>query len=253
MSAHVVIPARYGSTRLPGKPLAEIGGQPMIVRVAEQVSRASVDGVHVAVDDERVFKVVAEAGYSAVMTREDHPSGSDRVMEVASQLALAEEDIVINVQGDEPLMPPAVIEQLVAEMSSGARVDIATLCEPVVSKDEFFDPNVVKVVQDSQGFARYFSRAPIPYPRDREAVLDEAELLALKARRHIGIYGFKVRALREFVALRDSHLEATEKLEQLRWLEAGRNLLVLDSIEPVPGGIDTPEDLERVNAQVALG
>ena len=251
MSTHVVVPARYGSTRLPGKPLAEIGGQPMIVRVAEQVSRANVDGVHVAVDDERVFKVVADAGYSVVMTREDHPSGSDRVMEVANLLDLAEEDIVINVQGDEPLMPPAVIEQLIGEISSRAAVDIATLCEPILSKDDFFDPNVVKVVRDSQDFARYFSRAPIPYPRDRETELADTEILALKARRHIGIYGFRVGALREFVALRDSHLEATEKLEQLRWLEAGRDLLVLDSVEPVPGGIDTPEDLARANVQIA--
>lgn len=223
----------------------------MIVRVVEKVRQARVDGVHVAVDDQRVFDVVAAAGHSVVMTRKDHPSGSDRVMEVATQLNFADDDIVINVQGDEPLMPPAVIEQLVSLLAGTSDQGIATLCEPIMRTNDFFDPNVVKVIVDTNGFARYFSRAPIPYPRDRSETLQDADLNELGARRHIGIYGFKVKALRAFVAIHHSRLESIEKLEQLRWIEAGHQLAIADSIEPVPGGVDTAEDLARVVAIVS--
>lgn len=254
MAIAAVIPARLRSTRLPNKPLADIAGKPMIVRVAERVSEARLDEVFVAVDDQRVFDVVAEAGFRAVMTDVDHRSGSDRVMQVAREVGLADTDVVINVQGDEPLMPPAVVEQLATALQDDPQLGMATLAEPIVSNGDLEDPNIVKVVCDLESRALYFSRAPIPYFRDRKApVLSEQEIRELAPRRHIGIYGFRVAALARFVTLTDSRLERLEMLEQLRWLEAGEDLLVLDSCDAVPGGVDTPADLERVIQRFAAG
>lgn len=243
MSVHIVIPARYASTRLPGKPLADIAGLPMVVRVAQQAAKAAVDSVVVAVDDDRVADVVGVAGIAVQMTRADHISGSDRVMEVAELRGWSDDDVVINVQGDEPLVPPAVINQLSDGMREHADVPMATLSEALHSESEFLDPNVVKVVCNDQGLAMLFSRAPIPYPRD-----SQGQCLPESAARHVGIYAFRVKALRRFIALGASTLEQVEMLEQMRWLQAGYPLLVIQAMEKVPSGVDTPDDLARVQA-----
>jgi 3-deoxy-manno-octulosonate cytidylyltransferase (CMP-KDO synthetase) len=242
MAVHIVIPARYESTRLPGKPLADIAGQPMIVRVAAQAAKAQADDIVVAVDDSRVAEAVQAAGWDVQMTRSDHQSGSDRVMEVVQQRVWACDDIVINVQGDEPLVPSEVIDQLIQGMVERPEIPMATLSEPLHQANDFFNPNVVKVVTDDDGLALMFSRAPLPFPRDNP------EAVPVAAARHVGIYGFRVQALREFVGLGESRLESIERLEQLRWLQAGRDLLVLAASKAVPGGVDTPEDLARVQA-----
>ena len=243
MSVHIVIPARYASSRLPGKPLADIAGLPMVVRVAQQAAKAAVDSVVVAVDDDRVADVVVAAGIAVQMTRADHISGSDRVMEVAELRGWSDDDVVINVQGDEPLVPPAVINQLNDRMREHADVPMATLSEALHSESEFLDLNVVKVVCNDQGLAMLFSRAPIPYPRD-----SQGRRVPESAAKHVGIYAFRVRALRRFIALGASTLEQVEMLEQMRWLQAGYPLLVIQAMERVPGGVDTPDDLARVQA-----
>lgn len=243
MSVHIVIPARYASSRLPGKPLADIAGLPMVVRVAQQAAKAAVDSVVVAVDDDRVAEVVGAAGIAVQMTRADHISGSDRVMEVAELRGWSDDDVVINVQGDEPLVPPAVINQLSDSMREHADVPMATLSVALHSESEFLDPNVVKVVCNDQGLAMLFSRAPIPYPR-----ASQGQRVPESAAKHVGIYAFRVRALRRFIALGASTLEQVEMLEQMRWLQAGYPLLVIQAMERVPGGVDTPDDLARVQA-----
>lgn len=253
MAVRIVIPARYASTRLPAKPLALIAGVPMIVRVAQQALKSMADSVVVAVDDRRVFDVVAEHGFNVRMTSEHHMSGSDRVMEVAEQMGWPDDDIVVNIQGDEPLMPSAVVNDLCHRMQDQTDVAMATLSEPLHSEADFLNPNVVKVVVSEASKALYFSRAPIPYPRDHmfDGQLAPGSLLAtpsLPVLRHIGLYGFRVSGLRTFVGLGESVLERIERLEQLRWLEAGNSLLVVPTLEAVPGGIDTPEDLARIQA-----
>ena len=247
MSAfNVVIPARYGSTRLPGKPLLPIGGTAMVVRVAEQARLAGADEVIVATDDERVAQAVTVAGHDAVMTDPNHGSGTDRVWEVARQrTAWEEEAVVINVQGDEPLIAPEIIAQLAAAVSEAGDAGMATLCEPIASHDDLLDPNVVKVVRDAGNFALYFSRSPIPHARDGYPGATDG-----LCRRHIGIYGYRVQALRRFVSLPPSALEDAELLEQLRALEHGMRILTLDACCPSPGGVDTPADLERVRQVV---
>jgi 3-deoxy-manno-octulosonate cytidylyltransferase (CMP-KDO synthetase) len=255
MKTHIVIPARMASTRLPGKPLIDIAGVPMIVRVARQASLAAVDSVIVAVDDVQVQRVAEQAGFTALLTSVDHPSGSDRVMEVVERQDWDDQDIVINVQGDEPLLPPAIIDQLTGVMAEQPEIDIATLSEPIESGVDFMDPNIVKVVVNAIGQALYFSRAPIPFPRDEllnplagdsKPALAAKDLAAWGVQRHVGVYAFRVAALRRFVTLTDSKLERIERLEQLRWLEAGHQINVLPSISSIPGGVDTPEDLLRV-------
>jgi 3-deoxy-manno-octulosonate cytidylyltransferase (CMP-KDO synthetase) len=246
---HVVIPARLASTRLPGKPLADLGGRAMVVRVAERAAASGACRVVVATDDPRVLEAVHGAGFEAVLTRPDHPSGSDRAMEVAERLGWDDHAVVVNVQGDEPLIPPAVIAQVAAMLSSDPDIGVATLCEPLVDVAVVFDPNVVKVVTDANGFALYFSRAPIPYARD-------AFVAAAGPQgptpghgqwfRHVGIYGFRLAALRRFVGLPVGRLEALEALEQLRLLENGIGIRVGLAQQPVPGGVDTLDDLERV-------
>ena len=243
MAIHIVIPARYSSSRLPGKPLADIAGLPMVVRVARQAAQTQADNVVVAVDDPRVAAAVTGAGGQAEMTRQDHHSGSDRVMEVAERCGWPDDDVVINVQGDEPLVPPTVIDQLCEGMRAHPDIPMATLSEPISVLDDFLSPNVVKVVANDAGLALFFSRSPIPYSRDAAGTE-----LPYDASRHVGIYAFRVQALRQFVGLKASSLEDTEKLEQMRWLQAGLPLLVIKANQCVPGGVDTPEDLVRVQA-----
>lgn len=261
-SFKVVIPARYGSTRLAGKPLADIAGKAMIVRVVERAMASGASEVVVATDDERVREAVLSAGYQAQLTRADHASGSDRVMEVVAQRAWTDDTLVINVQGDEPLIPPLVIGQLAQAMAERPEVPVGTLCERIQDRRLLFDPNVVKVVRGQDDRALYFSRAPIPFARDafgnsglvisaadpsQDAAATE---LPADGRwyRHIGIYGFRVHALRRFVGLPLGALERLEALEQLRLLEHGIPLLVTEVRVAVPGGVDTPGDLARVRA-----
>ena len=251
MSFHVVIPARFASSRLPGKPLIDLAGQTMIARVAKQALESGAENVVVATDDERVAQAVADAGADAVMTRADHPSGSDRVMEVVAKLGWREEEIVVNVQGDEPLIPPAVIDQVAGLLHVPySDCGVATLSEPIVRAEDVFDPNIVKVVADRSGRALYFSRAPIPWSRAGFGQAGGNRLDGARWQRHIGIYAYRIRALREFVAWSPSPLEQVEALEQLRLLDHGRHIAIAQAVAPVPGGVDTPADAERVRAVI---
>lgn len=249
---NVVIPARFASTRLPGKPLADIGGMPMVARVAERAVASGAAQVVVASDDQRVLDALGGFAGEARLTRADHVSGSDRVMEVAAACGWADDAVVVNVQGDEPLIPPAVIAQVAGLLSANPDVGVATLCEPITSREQVFDPNVVKVVRGADGFALYFSRAPIPYARDAFADGAVSGPLPEPGRwyRHIGIYAYRLGALRQFVGMPPGGLELSESLEQLRLLEAGMGILLGNAVEPVPGGVDTPADLERVRRKV---
>lgn len=246
MAVRIVIPARYASTRLPGKPLADIAGQPMIVRVAAAARRARSDGVWVAADDERIIAAVRQHGFEAVMTREDHASGTDRIAEVADRLQWDDGDIVVNVQGDEPLLEPSLIEAVASALQGDPDAAIATAAYRLTTVEDFFSTNVVKVVCDSRSRALYFSRAPIPWDRDRFADRRDALPADLPARRHIGLYAYRASFLRRFGQLEISPLERSESLEQLRALWHGYPIQVV-SVDHAPApGVDTPEDLERV-------
>ena len=253
MAVRIVIPARFASTRLPGKPLADIAGQPMIVRVAAAARRAQSDGVWVAADDERIVAAVRNHGFEALMTREDHASGTDRIAEVAERLQWDDTDIVVNVQGDEPLLEPSLVEAVADALRADPDAVMATAAHPLTSAGEFFNANVVKVVCDSRGRALYFSRAPIPWDRDRFA--DTRDLLPadLPARRHIGLYAYRVGFLRRFGQLSVSPLERSESLEQLRVLWHGYPILVVSADRAPAPGVDTLEDLERVRRLFDLG
>ena len=245
----VIIPARFNSSRLPGKPLAMIANQTMIQRVYEQAISSAASKVIVATDDARVVAVVKAFGGEVCMTRSTHSSGTDRLQEVCSQYRLSDQDIVVNVQGDEPLIPPSVINQVADNLQKNTQTAIATLSEPIVNLDDFNNPNVVKVVKDNANCALYFSRASIPCHRDTNAFngagpTNHDALI----QRHIGIYGYRVDALNEFVSWPVAALEAIECLEQLRFLANGKKIHVEQSVEAVPGGIDTPADLIRINA-----
>jgi 3-deoxy-manno-octulosonate cytidylyltransferase (CMP-KDO synthetase) len=253
---NVVIPARFASSRLPGKPLADIGGKPMVVHVAQRARQSGAGAVVVATDDERVADAVLDAGCDACLTRSDHVSGSDRVMEVAQARGWSADSVVVNVQGDEPLIPPAVIAQVADLLVRDPDSGVATLCEPIEDLADVFDPNVVKVVIGADGFAVYFSRAPIPYARDAfagawSAAPAEGQLPRLAQspqcwQRHIGIYAFRVAALQQFVGMPPGVLEQLEALEQLRLVERRIGIRVVPALAAVPGGVDTPADLERM-------
>ncbi len=247
----VVVPARYGSSRLPGKPMADLHGKPMVVHVAERCEAAGAEEVVVATDDARIIEAVQSAGCEAMLTRPDHVSGSDRVMEVARSRNWSAEAIVINVQGDEPQIPPAVIVQVAQILQADSACRVATLCEPILDAAVLTDPNAVKVVRDCSGRALYFSRAPIPYERDDRASSPEREGERVLGLRHVGIYGFRLATLERFVGLPVSELERIEQLEQLRLLENGIPIVVADACETVPAGVDTPADLDRVRGRTA--
>lgn len=233
MSFHVVIPARYASTRFPGKPLIDLAGKPMVVRVCERAVQSGAAGVHVATDDERIASVVRKHGHKVVMTRSDHPSGTDRLAEAAAQLKLKEAEIVVNVQGDEPLIEPALIRQ-VAERLDDA--DMSTACHAIHDAASLANPNVVKVVLDAKGHALYFSRSRIPYPREGEPV----------CYRHAGIYAYRVGFLKRYASLAPAPLEKAEALEQLRALWHGHRIAVVVSETDIPPGVDTPQDVDAV-------
>ena len=242
MSFVVIIPARFSSSRLPGKPLLSIAGQPMIQHVWQQATKSKASRVIVATDDSRIEAVAREFGAEVCMTRTDHTSGTDRLAEVADLAMFKDEQIIVNVQGDEPLIPPEVIDQVAGNLAACADAGVATLCEPIGSVTDFHNPNVVKVVADRYGLACYFSRAPIPWPRDG---FEEDRSCGS---RHIGIYAYRVEQLRDFVSWPVAPMEKQESLEQLRFLSNGVQIHVSTSIAKVPGGVDTQDDLNAVNA-----
>ena len=234
----MVIPARYASSRFPGKPLVDIAGKPMVVRVCERAAQSGAEGVYVATDDERIRAAVEAGGFAALLTRADHPSGTDRLAEAAELLGLGDDDVVVNVQGDEPLISPALIGQVADAVRD---CEMSTACHAIHDKESLSNPNVVKVVLDASGHALYFSRAQIPYPRDKGGT----------CYRHAGIYGYRVGFLKKFAALPVSPLEKTEALEQLRALWHGHRIAVAVSKEDIPPGVDTPQDLEAVRRMLA--
>jgi 3-deoxy-manno-octulosonate cytidylyltransferase (CMP-KDO synthetase) len=242
----VVIPARFASSRLPGKPLQSIAGKPMVQWVWEQARKSSAERVVIATDDARIFEVCQGFGAEVLMTRIDHNSGTDRLAEVALALGLAADAIVVNVQGDEPLIPPAVIDQVAGNLAAHPEAGIATLAEPIEHIDSLFNPNVVKVAADINGLALTFSRAPLPWARDALARSRDELPAGVPYRRHIGIYAYRAGFLQDFVTWGPCWLENTENLEQLRALWHGIRIHVADALEAPPTGVDTPEDLERV-------
>lgn len=249
MSFKVVIPARYASSRLPGKPLADIAGKPMVVRVAERAAASGASEIVVATDHEEVRAAVERHGFSAIMTRADHASGTDRIAEVAVLSGWDNDVVVVNVQGDEPLIEPDLINRVAQELASDADAAVATACHPIRSIEEFLNPNVVKVVSDVRGYALYFSRAPIPWPRDAFAVSQARLPKDLGARRHIGIYAYRVAFLHRYGALVPSPHEVIESLEQLRVLWHGFRLRVTEIENAPEAGVDTAEDLARIRCK----
>ncbi|RUO65164.1 3-deoxy-manno-octulosonate cytidylyltransferase (CMP-KDO synthetase) [Pseudidiomarina planktonica] len=245
MSFTVVIPARYASTRLPGKPLADIAGKPMIQHVYERAQASGAAEVIVATDDERILNMVEGFGGRAMLTSPTHESGTERLAEVIEYLALAENEVVVNVQGDEPFIPPEIIRQVADNLANQRQAPMATLAVPLANRDEVFNPNTVKVVADANGYALYFSRAPIPYSRDQFSNSDEQTLLEGVYFRHVGIYAYRAGFVLRYASWDASPLEKIESLEQLRVLWHGERIHVAEAIFNPPAGIDTPEDLAR--------
>jgi 3-deoxy-manno-octulosonate cytidylyltransferase (CMP-KDO synthetase) len=247
MGFSVLIPARLASTRLPGKPLADIGGKPMVVRVAQRAAASAAERVVVAADHGSIVEACAAHGVQAVLTRPEHATGSDRLAESCELLRLVDDDIVVNVQGDEPLIEPALIDAVAALLQAQPQASIGTAAHAIADVAEFLNPNVVKVVLDAQGLALYFSRAPIPWWRDGFAA-GAATLPPMTPLRHVGIYAYRARFLRVFPHLPPAAIERSEALEQLRALWHGHRIAVhVTAAAPGPG-VDTPEDLERVRA-----
>ncbi|MGL6645777.1 3-deoxy-manno-octulosonate cytidylyltransferase [Aeromonas caviae] len=252
MSFVVVIPARYASTRLPGKPLADIHGKPMVQHVVEKALQSGADRVIVATDDERVQQALAPfaaaAGFEVCMTSPDHQSGTERLAEVCRHYGFAADTIIVNVQGDEPLIPPAIIRQ-VADNLAAASAPMATLSVPIRDAEEAFNPNAVKVVTDREGYALYFSRASIPWDRDRFA--QSREQIGDHYQRHIGIYAYRAGFIQRYVDWAPSVLEQVEALEQLRVLWYGEKIHVAQALQAPPVGVDTQADLDKVRALLA--
>jgi 3-deoxy-manno-octulosonate cytidylyltransferase (CMP-KDO synthetase) len=241
-----VIPARFASTRLSGKPLADIAGKPMVVRVAERAKKSGAMRVVIATDHADVKAAAEQHGYFALMTRADHAQGTDRIAEVVAHLQLADETIIVNVQGDEPLIDPALIAKVAETLANKSEAAIATAAHIIDDADEFFSPNVVKVVCDANGYAHYFSRAPIPYARDAFAKSKSALPAKFPALRHIGIYAYRASFLKRYAALAPAPEEQLESLEQLRALHHGFRIAVHIWDGALAPGVDTPEDLQRV-------
>lgn len=254
MGFSVVIPARFASSRFPGKPLADLCGKPMLQHVYERACESEALRVVVATDDSRIAEVASGFGAEVCMTRSDHPSGTDRLQEVVQQLGFYADDIVVNVQGDEPLIPPRIINQVAHNLMAMPEAGIATLSEPIETVEALTNANVVKVVSDRMGMALYFSRASVPWPRDAfqegvSTILPDT----FAWQRHIGLYAYRVRLLNDFVTWPPAALEACECLEQLRALWNGVRIHVASADETPPAGVDTPEDLERVKAWLEQG
>jgi 3-deoxy-manno-octulosonate cytidylyltransferase (CMP-KDO synthetase) len=242
---YAVVPARYASTRLPGKPLADIAGKPMVVRVMERAAQSGAREVWAATDHAQVEAALRQHGCSVCMTSPDCASGTDRLAEVAARLGWPDDAVVVNVQGDEPLIEPELVRATAMLLHDRPEAAMATVCHPLADIEEVMNPNVVKVVLDAQGFALYFSRAPVPYARDAWAT---GRVLppGLPALRHVGLYAYRVGFLKRYPALPRPAMESFESLEQLRALWHGYRIAVLTTDQPSPPGVDTPEDLERV-------
>ncbi|MDE1231495.1 3-deoxy-manno-octulosonate cytidylyltransferase [Vibrio aestuarianus] len=246
---HIVIPARFGSSRLPGKLMLDLAGKPVIAHVVERALEIT-ESVYVATDHDEIYKVVTQCGAKAVMTSASHNSGTDRLAEAATELGFADGDIVVNLQGDEPLMPAQLLSQVAQLLEAHPRSGIATLMQRIEKVQDFMNPNVVKVAKGENNKALYFSRAPIPFPRDEY----QAELASLPAGdyfRHIGLYAYRVATLKAITELPEHPLEELEKLEQLRPLAHGIGIVVDQACVAPEHGIDTLEDLERVRAVIA--
>ena len=254
MGFTVVIPARYASTRLPGKPLLAIAGKPMIQHVYEQASLSAADHVIIATDDQRIETAAKAFGASVCMTSAEHESGTDRLQEVARKLSLGDDEIIVNVQGDEPLIPPAVIDQVAANLAKNNQACVSTLCESIKDIADVMNPNIVKVVFDCDGYALYFSRAPIPWCRDGFGGFSPLSLPeSASYYRHVGIYGYRVSLLNRFVQWPVSQIEATEKLEQLRVMANGARIHIAEALVSIPGGVDTQDDLQRIQQLIENG
>ncbi|MDP2099109.1 MAG: 3-deoxy-manno-octulosonate cytidylyltransferase [Methylobacter sp.] len=254
----VVIPARYGSTRLPGKPLLDIAGKPMIAHVCERAAEAGADEIIVATDDERIFQAVGGLGFKAVMTCSNHQSGTERIAEVARLCAWVDDQIIVNLQGDEPLIPSVYIRDVAEALADQQQAGIATLAAQINDTEEIFNPNAVKVVLNKNGYALYFSRAPIPWERDAFTASAGKPTGKLPYLRHIGMYAYTVGFLKRYCTWEASLLESVEALEQLRILWQGEAIRVKVVDKTPAAGVDTPEDLLRVGqvlrqAEVSLG
>jgi 3-deoxy-manno-octulosonate cytidylyltransferase (CMP-KDO synthetase) len=249
----VVIPARYASSRFPGKPLADIGGKPMVVRVAERAVKSGASEVVVATDHKAIVAAVERHGFEAMMTRKDHATGTDRIAEVVMRRGYSPRTIVVNVQGDEPMVPPTLVAAVAKNLAAHAQAQIATACHPLGAAADLTNPNVVKVVLDNAGLALYFSRAPIPYARDAYAGGISKIPKGLPVYRHLGIYAYRASFLRDFKRLKPAAIEQFEALEQLRALAHGYRISVAITRTAPHAGIDTPQDLERVQRLLAPG
>ncbi len=246
MRFRVVIPARYASQRLPGKPLLDIAGKSMIQHVYERAIASGADDVIIATDDRRVYQAAQRFDAHVVMTSDQHHSGTDRLSEVARNLKFSSDDIVVNLQGDEPLMPASLVRQVAKNLATHHQASIATLCERIKCASELFDPHVVKVVMDHDGYALYFSRASIPWDRDAFSISTEVLPECSEHYRHIGLYAYRAGFLEEFVRCAPCPLEKMESLEQLRALWLGKKIHVAEVQEHPGHGVDTEEDLERL-------
>jgi len=252
MDFTVVIPARHASTRLPAKMLADLGGKPLVIHTADRAKASGAAEVLIATDSAEIADAAQRHGHAVAMTRADHASGTDRIAEVAAQRGYADDHIVVNVQGDEPLIPPGVIAAVAHDLAARKDTTASTACCPIEDEQEFTSPAIVKVALDRDGYALYFSRAPIPWPRDAFAAGAAALPAGLPAWRHIGIYGFRAGFLRRYARLEPSPLERFESLEQLRVLWHGHRIHVVVTDDAPPPGVDTAADLERVRAALAV-
>jgi 3-deoxy-manno-octulosonate cytidylyltransferase (CMP-KDO synthetase) len=243
---HIVIPARYGSSRLPGKPLLLLAGEPMVAHVARRARESGAASITLATDDRRIAAAAAELGVDVCMTAAAHPSGTDRLAEVAAQKGWRDEAVVVNLQGDEPLMPASLLRQVAANLQAHPAASIATLCTPITTQEELFDANAVKVVSDCMGFALYFSRAPVPWYRDGFASQPRTLPPMLGHYRHLGLYAYRAGFLRRYSGWPPAPVEQCEALEQLRALWMGEKIHVAEALESPPAGVDTEEDLQRV-------
>lgn len=244
---HIVIPARFASSRLPAKPLLLIHGRPMILRVVDQAKKVEgFDDLCVATDDERIAEICRAEGVDVVLTSPDHPSGTDRLSEVARSKGWAEDDIIVNVQGDEPLLPAKLVKQVSQLLVDNPNCSMSTLCEPISVLDEFQRDSIVKVVMSKHNEALYFSRATIPY--DRDGAKQKQQSMHSSAYRHLGLYAYRVKLLQEYVTWDQGVLEKLESLEQLRVLENGHRIAIAIAEANLPPGVDTQEDLDRLNS-----
>lgn len=248
----IVIPARYGSSRLPGKPLIELAGKPMIQHVYERALATGIQDIVVATDDERIFDVAKAFGANVVMTSIDHENGTERIAEVAAKLGWQGDDVIVNVQGDEPLIPRELIELTAKGLLDNPQAGMASLCTPIRDVAEAFDPNAVKTVLDNNGFAMYFSRAPIPWDRDLYKQGQDQLTQLAPVYRHIGMYGYRVSFLQEYAKMEMTALEQAECLEQLRALCYGVKIHMAVIDQPPGHGVDTQDDVARVEAQIKV-